>query len=69
MASSEETYEKALPNGVSINPISLTGGTTEISFSPNSFRPSVSGSIQITNNANTYKVEINSEGLINYYSL
>lgn len=47
-----------------ITQINLEGGSDEIIFEQGSLMPSVTGYIQMTDNISTYRVTINSEGLI-----
>lgn len=50
--------------GSTVESINLTGGSTEITFLAGTFKPSVTGYIEVTNGFDSYRVTINKEGLV-----
>ena len=63
-----ESYDTVvLENGITIKNINLNGGGNRIYFAKGTVRPTYYGIISVGDSNNTYVVEINSEGLINYY--
>ena len=65
-ADSQDTYYLNSP--ISISSISLNSGN-EIVFNPNSFRSNAHGHLHVSDSQKTYRIDINSEGLISYYGL
>lgn len=65
-ATAESSYEVDLKNGNSISQILFSDSGTEVDFLDNSIRPVQSGSFTITNSGISYRIDINSEGLISY---
>lgn len=65
-AESQDTYYFNSPIGLSA--IALSSGN-EIVFNPNSFRTSANGYLLMSDSKKTYRIDINSEGLISYYGL
>lgn len=55
-----------LDTNMSFNSISLTGGTTEVDFTTGSLKPSANGYIRVTDSVNTYEIDINAQGFIDY---
>lgn len=66
LATAESTEVIDLPNGLTINQITLSNAATEINFTKGSLKPSDFGSITITNGIQTFTWSINREGLISY---
>jgi type II secretory pathway pseudopilin PulG len=69
LASADWSEENILNSGNRISQINLTGGVHEIHFQSGSFRPNVSGTIQIKDEEQTLQLEINPEGLISIKKL
>jgi len=67
LASAEETSEKILDSKINITQINLSGGATEIVFNAGSFKPSAFGNVFFNDGINSFRLVINSEGLIDYY--
>lgn len=65
-AESQDTYFFNSP--ITLSEITLSSGN-EIVFAPNSFRPQANGYLSITDSRKTYRIDVNSEGLISYYGL
>jgi len=63
-----ETQTKTYPANIWIEAISLTTGD-EILFPAGEFKPSVYGSVNITDGRSSMRVSINREGLIEYENL
>ena len=63
-----ETHSKNLPANIYITSVNLTLGS-EILFPSGSFKPSVYGSLVLTDGAYSVMVYINREGLIDYETL
>jgi len=57
----------SLEAGVTIKSKNLNNGSNKIFFPKGSVRPNTYGSLTIGDSSNTYRLDINSEGLINYY--
>lgn len=68
-ASAAFTEEFALQNRVQITNINLTGGAQEIVFAKSSFRPNNTGSLTLSDGIASYTLEINPEGLTNFFRL
>jgi type II secretory pathway pseudopilin PulG len=64
LATAEETLEIYADRTVTINTITLTGGTNEIVYSPNEIRPNVHGSFNVSDAYANYKFTLNREGLL-----
>ncbi len=65
-ATSQDTYFFNQP--ITLNGINLSSGN-EIVFTVNSFRPSTNGYLTVSDAKKTYRIDINSEGLVSYYGL
>ncbi|MFZ6021980.1 MAG: type II secretion system protein [Patescibacteria group bacterium] len=63
-AESSEAYYFASP--IHLQGLSLSSGN-EVTFSSNSFRPNTFGHFLISDSNKSYRIDINSEGLISYY--
>lgn len=61
--------EFVFKNKVNITAINLTGGSSEIVFPQGSFRPTSFGTITLSDGLSNFIVEINSEGLTNFYKI
>lgn len=64
-AESSDTYYFSSP--IRMSSISLSSGN-EVTFPSGSFRPQANGSLVISDSQKNYRIDINSEGLISYYS-
>ena len=65
-AETQDTYLVNAP--ISISGISLSSGN-EIVFTPGVFRSQSNGNVLVSDSKKTYRLDINSEGLISYYGL
>lgn len=65
----EATDLYVLDTKVTLNPIMLSGGATDINFTQGSLEPSAYGTISVTDSITTFEVIINSEGHISYRRL
>ncbi len=66
LATSTDFDQFNLPNNISIVNINLSPSSTEIQFAKNSLFPTQSGSFDLTDGINTYRIQINKEGNIYY---
>lgn len=64
LATAEDKITYKLEPGVSISSIYLTGGTNEIVFDLGSYRPLITGGVNLSNGFNSYQLRITSEGLV-----
>jgi hypothetical protein len=64
---SESSIINTLESGTQFNQIALKNGSNRVEFSSGSVRPNTYGTIRVTYEGRTVLVEINSEGLLNYY--
>ena len=55
------------PTGTSISQVSLNGGGREVVFIQGSVIPSTYGTVSVTNGRDTFQLEINAEGLIDWH--
>jgi prepilin-type N-terminal cleavage/methylation domain-containing protein len=65
---SETSTITTLENGTQLNPISLQNSSNRIEFPQGSVRPNTYGTIKVTYEGLNYIVDINAEGLLNYYN-
>lgn len=67
LATSIDSTEITMPGGVTIDNVTVNGGGNEVVFTSGDLRPSGSVSLEVTSDTGSFTVEINSEGLIQYY--
>ena len=67
-AAAESSDTVALPGDTTISTISLTGGGNDIVFASGSFKPSTDGFVRFSNGMGTYVLQINAQGLIDWYA-
>jgi len=65
-ATSDTHEDINLDSGITISNLTLSGGVSEIVFSPGSLKPSANGSWKIGDVNATYQININKEGYIEY---
>lgn len=66
-ATATSTEDISFPAGTSISQVSLDDASSEIVFVKGSVVPSTFGTVSVTNERDTYVIDINSEGLIDWY--
>ncbi|KXK27431.1 MAG: hypothetical protein TR69_WS6001000307 [candidate division WS6 bacterium OLB20] len=66
LASATDTAEFGLPSGVAFDETAFGGGATEVVFASGSFRPDVFGYASYTDGTYQHRLQVNSEGLIEY---
>lgn len=62
----EATDLYVLDPKVTLSPIALSGGATDINFAHGSLQPSAYGTISVTDSVTTFEISVNSEGHISY---
>lgn len=67
-SSSEQTLEQ-FPEGITVSNINFGNGGNELNFSQNTIFPNTSGFLIITDGITSNRIEINSEGFINYFRI
>lgn len=67
-SSTEQSFEQ-FPEGINISSISFGSGGNELSFNQNTIFPNTTGYVIITDGITSNRIEINSEGFINYFRL
>lgn len=65
----EEIAVVEFPTNTTISSINLTDTSSEITFQSGSFRPSTDGTLQVTDGGAISIIRVNSEGLIEHYTL
>jgi len=66
LASATDSQEVEFPSGLALDSIALTNDATEIVFASQQFRPDESGYIDFTDTSFRHRLQINTEGLIEY---
>ncbi len=66
LAQAEASDTIPVSQPIRISNIALSSGN-EVVFSAGAFRPNAFGYVSVTDSQKTYRVEINSEGMISYY--
>ncbi|KXK08714.1 MAG: hypothetical protein UZ20_WS6002000718 [candidate division WS6 bacterium OLB21] len=62
-----DTVDLVYPTRLSLQQTDLVGGTDQIVFLEGNYRPVAYGSVSLTDGDQIYRLEINSEGMIDYY--